>query len=659
MDEQQFGRYSLLRRLSQDAFGSLYRAGLVADGGVAELVLLRTFDIPSADREAVEQLLANSSSSGGSSSLPSARDRGVIDGTAFLAYPYVSGRTMRDLLQELDRRGTTMPAEHCLFLADRISTTSEALAKATGSSGLVFPETVYLSNDGDVQILGRELAGETITALAGSLGLDDYLAPEVSGGKAKNNDDVYAISALLRKTLGDGAPNDVRDLINQGQSAADQRPSLESWKTGLQKIASQRGESSSAFNVAFFLHGLLINEIEEDTRRIEAEKTALGGAPESSPSAVEPTAKATAQSVTSTPTQTAEKRTALPMPLILAAGIGALALLGYLGWSMFGPSNDASTNGQTQSAPVEVADVGTVSDPQLQQVGPEADQAPGSVVDSEAESGPAVSDSVASDSESGAADASNSADVPSSAPAQNLTQPATRNLSADGSPLRISAPDRYSPSSAGSSVADRLPEPPPSDAELEEQIQQLATAKAAEAEASIREEYQANLDALEERLQQAQETQKQQEKERLAAIAAEEEKKRLAEEAAAALKAEQEKAAEEAAAKAAAAEAAKAKAGDLVSEGPGVTVATMTKRPSPDFPRMAQRMGRDATVTVRILVDEFGKVADVQLVGEKSGFGFDEAALAAARDTEWKAGSKDGVNVKMWRSIRIVFDPSP
>ena len=649
MSEQQFGRYSLLRRLSQDAFGSVYRAGVVAGGGVAELVLLRTFDIPSSELEGVEERLHAAPAGGGTPSLPTAIDKGVIDGTPYLVYRYASGRTMRDLMQETGKRNAVIPVEHALFLVHRVCKATESHSRASGSSGIVFPETLYLSNDGDIQILARELAGEPITALARSMGLSTYLAPEARDGQAVANDDVFAMAALLREMLGDSTPDEVRTLIDDGTAGSGERSSLETWLSSLEKIIFARPDSSSAFNVAFFLNGLLINEIEEDARRIEAEKTALGTSdiaedeekPEKSEKA---TQAATVQAPPAAMTASADKgATGIPKSVLLAAGIGVLALLGFLGWSMLNSSDPATEE--------LVAD-------QRSAISKEA------ATNEAADNTGAVDQPVEAGSIEGAASTSEgTASQPPAAAAagsQARTQPAAARPLQSGTEngaLKLNTPSRYNGSSATGSATEPLPEPPLSDTELQAQMDLLARKKSAELEAKMREEYELQMAELQARLDEAEEERKRQEAEALAAQQAEEERKRLEAEAEAARKAEEERLAQEEAAKAAA-EAAKAKPGDLVSEGPGVTTATMTKKPNPVFPRMAQRMGRSATVTVRVLVDENGQVEKAELSGDKAGFGFDDAALHAARDTEWKPATKDGVNVKIWKSLRIVFDPS-
>ena len=49
---------------------------------------------------------------------------------------------------------------------------------------------------------------------------------------------------------------------------------------------------------------------------------------------------------------------------------------------------------------------------------------------------------------------------------------------------------------------------------------------------------------------------------------------------------------------------------------------------------------------------------DAQRTGPKAGFGFDEAALEAARRASFTPGStRDGVRLKMWTSLRVSFQP--
>ncbi|HSN88472.1 MAG TPA: TonB family protein, partial [Thermoanaerobaculia bacterium] len=99
--------------------------------------------------------------------------------------------------------------------------------------------------------------------------------------------------------------------------------------------------------------------------------------------------------------------------------------------------------------------------------------------------------------------------------------------------------------------------------------------------------------------------------------------------------------------------------GDLAPAGtPGVTPPKLKGRLDPRYPSAAQRLNKAAVVDIRVLVNEQGKVLDAQRGGAKAGFGFDEAALEAARRATFTpASTKDGVKVKMWTVLRVSFQP--
>jgi protein TonB len=66
-------------------------------------------------------------------------------------------------------------------------------------------------------------------------------------------------------------------------------------------------------------------------------------------------------------------------------------------------------------------------------------------------------------------------------------------------------------------------------------------------------------------------------------------------------------------------------------------------------------MRKEATVIVRVLVDERGRVTDAQLKGSPAGFGFDQAALQAARGARFSPATENGSPVKMWVDLPIKF----
>ncbi len=96
--------------------------------------------------------------------------------------------------------------------------------------------------------------------------------------------------------------------------------------------------------------------------------------------------------------------------------------------------------------------------------------------------------------------------------------------------------------------------------------------------------------------------------------------------------------------------------GDLVSPSSSEVVPPrLISRLAVRYPQAARHLKQAAQVDIKVLVDEQGRVLDTALVGSKAGFGFDEAALEAARRAVFQPATKDGVRVKMWTTLRVNF----
>ncbi len=100
------------------------------------------------------------------------------------------------------------------------------------------------------------------------------------------------------------------------------------------------------------------------------------------------------------------------------------------------------------------------------------------------------------------------------------------------------------------------------------------------------------------------------------------------------------------------------KPGDLIRAGQrGVQPPEIRDLPSYPYPEAAKGSGKRVTIRVAVLVDENGQVIDAQLRGaDKSGLGFDEAALEAARKARYFPASRDDVAGKMWTDLDLVFE---
>jgi TonB family protein len=96
--------------------------------------------------------------------------------------------------------------------------------------------------------------------------------------------------------------------------------------------------------------------------------------------------------------------------------------------------------------------------------------------------------------------------------------------------------------------------------------------------------------------------------------------------------------------------------GDIVTLGPGVTPPVAIQQDSPEYPRVALRMGQTGLVQAEVLVGIDGRVEEFRVVTvDPPGFGFETATEQAAKAWRYRPATKHGVRVRMWVSVRVPF----
>lgn len=82
----------------------------------------------------------------------------------------------------------------------------------------------------------------------------------------------------------------------------------------------------------------------------------------------------------------------------------------------------------------------------------------------------------------------------------------------------------------------------------------------------------------------------------------------------------------------------------------------LLKRVDPKYPPAALTLGMEGSVTVNALISETGEVTRTEILrGVKGNYGFEKAAENAVRQWLFKPAQKDGVSVKVWKPIEIIF----
>jgi protein TonB len=78
--------------------------------------------------------------------------------------------------------------------------------------------------------------------------------------------------------------------------------------------------------------------------------------------------------------------------------------------------------------------------------------------------------------------------------------------------------------------------------------------------------------------------------------------------------------------------------------------------PNAQYPRVGRRRGLEATVVVRVRVSAGGRVLDAEPVGDRVGFGFEEAAVRAARQARFAPARRNGEPVTADTRIAVRFE---
>ena len=238
---EQFGNYLLLKKLTEDALGETFRAGLLGGKGMERVVLLRVFNgqgidggrlwNAAASRKEIQKILQ-------SPNIGDPVDMGEIQGIPYVAHEYISGKNMAQLLEQAARKRNYIPPEHALLITERIAL---ALAAACESRiggnrilhGFVIPQLVVISNEGETRLTGFEYAPGLRSFASNPIirqHFGRYLAPEVhQGGEPHRADDIYSLGVILFELLtGRPLPPPAADgyvsIVDQGLLATEGTP---------------------------------------------------------------------------------------------------------------------------------------------------------------------------------------------------------------------------------------------------------------------------------------------------------------------------------------------------------------------------------------------------------------------------------------------------
>jgi TonB family protein len=300
-----FGPYLLLRQLSADPLGSLWRAGTVGRPRLKPFLTLRLFEGAALDRNALLKAMESAVEVIDDVKGPSvARGAvfGAVDDLPFAAIEDVPGQTLEALLQPRTAEAG-LPLEHALLVAERILAALEGARPVeivTGAPhGFLIPSFVQISYDGEPRVWGFGLAPGLLPALREPelrLAFAPYVAPEVLlSARPTTAGDVFSVAALLFGALvgrppppggalaavdgacltidGRSVPDDVKQILRRGldPEPARREKDVAELHRAVSRLVHGGPYAASTFNLAFFVERLFEKTILAESRQREAE----------------------------------------------------------------------------------------------------------------------------------------------------------------------------------------------------------------------------------------------------------------------------------------------------------------------------------------------------------------------------------------------------
>ena len=99
--------------------------------------------------------------------------------------------------------------------------------------------------------------------------------------------------------------------------------------------------------------------------------------------------------------------------------------------------------------------------------------------------------------------------------------------------------------------------------------------------------------------------------------------------------------------------------GDLVALEDVDILPEIKKRVDPKYPSVAFQRGVEGKVLINVLISETGDVIETALIkGIQGPYGFNEDCIEAVRQWKFVPAFKNGIKVKVWKSISFTFKKS-
>jgi TonB family protein len=684
---EKLGNFLLFEKIEEDKLSKNFLAGNIVNNQIQQFNVLKKFDhslstmpdfILDLNQEwEILKSLANPNIVRPSSFIQEKREFAAV-------FEYVEGKSLRSILNKCQQDGYPFTADHALLVGSRICTALEYLhSKKVNDErlihGFICPETVFVTYDGEIKLQYLGLSQVLMRFPAGREKLlhdyRNYLAPEaLTNNKLDKMADIFSAGLVLLEMLS-GEPitpklretgvaqavesaqmfltsgervaiaDDVKKVVLPALATdpAQRYGSVGDMRKALDQLLFSSDYSPTTFNLAFFMHSLFRESIEEENKslasfkKVDVATVVKEEPPAPAPRKAEPPVGAVAAKDIGTislampaPTPAEpvmfrgaeEVKEKSKTPLFAGILVG-VALLGTIGYFIFKPSTPSNT-AQNTAAPTVAQLKADEAERQKLQLEAQKAQEDAKAKDQALKDLQAKLDALMKQQQKQKDTTTKTVDA---AQIQQLQEQA-RKLEEEKKQQQALAQEKLKAAQQQEQPAVSA-NPPAAEATQQQPAEQKATDQKP-ADQKPTQMAAANAPAPQPAANPPAQNTTATEKPAPAQAAPAEPKPQPS-----------------------------VKEGDVVELTPDVVRPEPISKVNPEYPLAAQRRKVEGTVIVTALISERGEVSEVRVLrGAGGSAGLNEAAIAAIKKWKFRPAVKEGKRVKVWLNFPIVFKVS-
>ena len=213
-----FGAYEILERIAAGGMAELYKARRSGVEGFQKIVAIKRILPHLADNEEFIAMFADEAKLAAQLNHPNIVhifDLGKIEGGGyFIAMEYVDGRDLRALLNAAHETGVPLPAPLAVYVASKVAAALDYAHRRKDAEGReltivhrdVSPQNILISYEGDIKLCDfgiAKAASKASTTQSGALkGKVQYMSPEQAWGKPiDRRSDLFSLGSVLFEML--------------------------------------------------------------------------------------------------------------------------------------------------------------------------------------------------------------------------------------------------------------------------------------------------------------------------------------------------------------------------------------------------------------------------------------------------------------------------